>query len=44
MGRRVGHRRCRIVNGIKNKNMKNSLGAKFAPRIKTARCYTAKNP
>ena len=27
MGRRVGHRRCRIVNGVKNKNIKNSLGA-----------------
>ena len=27
MGRRVGHRRCRIVNGIKNKNLKNSLVA-----------------
>ena len=72
---------CRIVNGIKNKNIKNSLGAKwnashlavrlcalrhwkrvsmppttqslrhpltraihFAPRIKTARRFTAKNP
>ena len=71
----------RIVNGIKNKNIKNSLGAKwnashlavrlcalrhwkrvsmppttqslrhpltrafhFAPRIKTARRFTAKNP
>ena len=29
MGRRVGHRRCRIVNGIKNKNMKNSLMIKW---------------
>ena len=72
---------CRIVNGIKNKNIKNSLGATwnashlavrlcalrhwkrvsmppttqslrhpltraihFAPRIKTARRFTAKNP
>ena len=72
---------CRIVNGIKDKNIKNSLGAKwnashlavrlcalrhwkrvsmppttqslrhpltrvfhFAPRIKTARRFTAKNP
>ena len=72
---------CRIVNGIKNKNTKNSLGAMwnashlteglcalrhwkrvsmppttqshrhpltrdfhFAPRIKTARRFTAKNP
>ena len=72
---------CRIVNGIKNKNMKNSLGATWnashlaeglcalrhwkrvsmppttqslrhpltrafhvAPRIKTARRFTAKNP
>ena len=72
---------CRIVNGIKNKNIKNSLGAMwnashlavrlcalrhwkrvsmppttqslrhpltrafhFAPRIKTARRFTAKNP
>ena len=72
---------CRIVNGIKNKNIKNSLGAKWnashlavrlcvlrhwkrvsmppttqslrhpltrafhvAPRIKTARRFTAKNP
>ena len=38
---------CRIVNGIKNK--KNSLGAMWnashlAPRIKTARRFTAKNP
>ena len=29
MGRRVGHRRCRIVSGIKNKNMKNSLMIKW---------------
>ena len=29
MGRRVGHRRCRIVNVIKNKNMKNSLMIKW---------------
>ena len=72
---------CRIVNGIKNKNIKNSLGTKwnashlavrlcalrhwkrvsmppttqslrhpltrafhFAPRIKTARRFTAKKP
>ena len=72
---------CRIVNGIKNKNLKNSLGATWnashlavrlcalrhwkrvsmpptthslrhpltrafhvAPRIKTARRFTAKNP
>ena len=36
---------CRIVNGIKDKNIKNSLGAKiFAPRIKTARRFTAKTP
>ena len=72
---------CRIVNGIKNKNLKNSLGATwnashlaeglcalrylkrvsmppttqslrhpltraihFAPRIKTSRRFTAKNP
>ena len=29
MGHRVGHRRCRIVSGIKNKNMKNSLMIKW---------------
>ena len=29
MGRRVGHRRCRIVIGIKNTNMKNSLMIKW---------------
>ena len=29
MGRRVWHRRCRIVSGIKNKNMKNSLMIKW---------------
>ena len=29
MGRRVGHRRCRIVRGINNKNMKNSLMIKW---------------
>ena len=29
MWRRVGHRRCRIVNVIKNKNMKNSLMIKW---------------
>ena len=29
MGRRVWHRRCRIVIGIKNKNMKNSLMIKW---------------
>ena len=29
MWRRVGHRRCRIVSGIKNKNMKNSLMIKW---------------
>ena len=33
---------CRIVNGIKNKNIKNSLGA-IAPRIKTTRRFTANN-
>ena len=81
MGRRVGHRRCQIVNGTKNKNLKNSLGATWnashlavrlcalrhwkrvsmspttqslrhpltrahhiAPRIKTARRFTAKKP
>ena len=40
---------CRIVNGIKNKNIKNSLGAMWnashlAPRIKTNRRFTAKKP
>ena len=34
---------CRIVNGIKNKNIKNSLGAMIAPRIKTTRRFTANN-
>ena len=45
MGHRVGHRRCRIVNGIKNKNMKNSLGVKsLCPKDKNRSPFHGEKP
>ena len=45
MGRRVWHRRCRIVIGIKNKNMKNSLGVKsLCPKDKNRPPFHGEKP
>ena len=45
MGRRVGHRRCRIVGVIKNKNIKNSLGVKsLCPKDKNRSPFHGEKP
>ena len=35
---------CRIVNGIKNKNMKNSLGATHCPKDKNRSPFHGEKP